>query len=106
MEEKTVEGNGRRNRFLPGDKRDLPVHELFAGPGERKGRSGKIHLTDTRRLLWSLGAPPSLLLSTTGTDRQLRARAKDEPRGISVFLLSTNTLRLEYPNGDTFLETT
>lgn len=41
-------------------------------------RFGKIHLTDTRRLLWSPGAP----LSAAGTGRQLRARAKDEPGDI------------------------
>lgn len=67
--------------FLPGDKTDLPVlvtRYLLAGPGMRRGRFGKIHLTDTRRLLWSPGAP----LSPAGTGRQLRARAKDEPGDI------------------------
>lgn len=89
-----------KESFLPGDKTDLPVlvtRYLLAGLEMRRGRFGKIHLTDTRRLLWSPGAS----LSPTGTGRQLRARAKDEP-GISVFLLSTNTSRLEYPNGNTF----
>jgi len=67
--------------FLPEDKADLPVlvtRYLLAGPGMRRGRFGKIHLTDTRHLLWSPGAP----LSPAGTGRQLRARAKDEPGDI------------------------
>jgi len=67
--------------FLPGDNADLPVRvTLFAGGhGEREGGFGKIHLTGTRRLLWSPGG--LLPLSPAGTGRQLRARAKDEPGG-------------------------
>lgn len=64
----------------------------------RRGRFGKIHLTDTRRLLWSPGGPLYLRQEPAGSCEH----APRMNRGISVFLLSTNTSRLEYPNGDTF----